>query len=473
MGPGDEQAAEERRRLGREYLARRNMEMSALKEKRGVSSPAAEEPPSSPTSFDSMVDGDGKLRLVDKQLPEVPPSEPEHEMKQLRQPVPVAEASSSSSNAGGWGWQLGAALANPFGDEYELDRSITPKPPVPPKISLESKPQPEQARPMVEPQQQEPETGHEELSYEEQMAIALSLSESETSKPSATVRQNSQEEPDDDMRAAIEASLRDMDGQQAAHAIAHAVPVTPRLIGNSKQPLVDLTPDPPISTPQDLPRGDWTSLFDHSVWSHEEKAADPPISVPPQAVDEDDLYTATPQLTRARLAVHDSEQAQPRAIVATKPYDPVHEAASAQQQQAPLEASFYSAQSRSTSPPTSHTMSNVPSPLVDISEDAVPAVVGHTATDHSQISSIMLASTSSSEAFASLPATSRGRTPPQHTASVAQSEMSDVEVIDVLEDSDVDMLSEEGDGVATPDSWTEVGSQDGESEVGHPEATML
>jgi hypothetical protein len=473
MGPGDEQAAEERRRLGREYLARRNMEMSALKEKRGVSSPAAEEPPSSPTSFDSMVDGDGKLRLVDKQLPEVPPSEPEHEMKQLRQPVPVAEASSSSSNAGGWGWQLGAALANPFGDEYELDRSITPKPPVPPKISLESKPQPEQARPMVEPQQQEPETGHEELSYEEQMAIALSLSESETSKPSATVRQNSQEEPDDDMRAAIEASLRDMDGQQAAHAIAHAVPVTPRLIGNSKQALVDLTPDPPISTPQDLPRGDWTSLFDHSVWSHEEKAADPPISVPPQAVDEDDLYTATPQLTRARLAVHDSEQAQPRAIVATKPYDPVHEAASAQQQQAPLEASFYSAQSRSTSPPTSHTMSNVPSPLVDISEDAVPAVVGHTATDHSQISSIMLASTSSSEAFASLPATSRGRTPPQHTASVAQSEMSDVEVIDVLEDSDVDMLSEEGDGVATPDSWTEVGSQDGESEVGHPEATML
>jgi hypothetical protein len=51
--------------------------------------------------------------------------------------------------------------------------------------------------------------------------------------------------------------------------------------------------------------------------------------------------------------------------------------------------------------------------------------------------------------------------------------MSDVEVIDVLEDSDVDMLSEEGDGVATPDSWTEVGSQDGESEVGHPEAPML
>lgn len=47
MGPGDEQAAEERRRLGREYLARRNMEMSALKQKRGVGSFAAEELPSS------------------------------------------------------------------------------------------------------------------------------------------------------------------------------------------------------------------------------------------------------------------------------------------------------------------------------------------------------------------------------------------------------------------------------------------
>ena len=480
MGPGDEQAAEERRRLGREYLARRNMEMSALQEKRGVSSPAAEEPPSSPTSFDSLVDREGKLRLDEKQLPEVPamePTGPVHEMQQLHQPVPVAEASSSSSNASGWGWQLGAALANPFGDEFELERSITPKPPVPPKISLESKPQPELIGQVAEVQQHEPETRHEDLTYEEQMAIALSLSESETSKPSATVRQNTQEEPDDDLRAAIEASLRDMDGQQAAHAIAHAAPVTPRLISNSKQPLVDLTPDPPISTPQDLPRGDWTSLFDHSVWSEEERAADPPVSVPPQAVEieEDDLYSATPQLTRARLAVHDSEQRQPQASVVTKPYDPVHEAANAQQQQAPLEASFYSAHSRTTSPPTSHTISYAPSQpqLVDISEDPVPVAAGQTASSRSHVSSIMLDSASSSEDFASLPAMSRGQTPPQHTASVARSEMSDVEVIDVLEDSDVDMLSEEGDGVATPDSWTEVGSQDGESEIGHTESARL
>lgn len=477
--------------------------MSALQEKRGVASPASEEPPSSPTSFDSMVDGQGKLRLGDKQLPTVPdaePTQPEHEMQQLRQPVPVAEASSSSSNSGGWGWQLGAALANPFGDEFELERSITPRPPVvPPKVALESKPQPEPVRPVPPPQQPEPETRQEELTYEEQMAIALSLSESETSKPSATVRQNNQDEADDDLLAAIEASLRDMDGQQAAHAIAHAAPITPRLMGNSKEPLVDLTPDPPISTPQDLPRGDWTSLFDHSVWSEEEKAADPPVSVPPQAVsrkictfgetvgprvlttdeeretvdeDEDDLYSVTPQLTRARLAVHNSEQGKPQASVVNKPYDPVHEAASTQQQQAPLEASFYSAHSRSTSPPTSHTMSSashVPQ-LIDISEAAIPAAVVRSPTVRSHASSVTFDSRSSTDAFASLPAISREQTPPQHISPSPRSEMSDIEVIDVLEDSDVDMLSEEGDGVATPDSWTEVGSQDGESEVGQVEA---
>lgn len=471
-GPSDDKAAEERRRLGREYLAKRNMEMSALLEKKGVRSPASEETPSSPTSFDSMVDREGKLRLEDSRLPEVPatePIQPQSEMQQLRQPVPVAEASNSSSNPGGWGWQLGAALANPFGDEFELERSITPKPPVPPKIQLDSKPRQESIQPVEPASQLEPETRHDDLTYEEQMAIALSLSESETSKPSATVRQNNQDEHDDDLRAAIEASLRDMDGQQAAHAIAHAAPVTPRLPAESTQPLVDLTPDPPISVPQDLSRGDWSSLFDHSVWSQEQRPADPPISVPSQAteVEEEDLYSATPQLTRARLAVHNSEQGSTQA--ATMPYDPVHEAASAQREQAHLDASFYSAHSRSTSPPTSHTLSSgSPLPtLVDVSENDVPAAE----TLPSHVSTDMSASTSSSEAFESLPAVSRGQTPPQNTLSAPRSEISDIEVIDVLEDSDLDLLSEEGDGVATPDSWTEVGSQDGESEAGHVEAT--
>jgi hypothetical protein len=477
-GPGDEEAAEERRRLGREYLARRNREMMELQEKRGISSPAAEEPPASPTSFDAMVDREGKLKASDMELPAVPDAEPEsekpaQEMRQLEQPEPVAPAPST----GGWGWQLGAALANPFGDEFELERSITPRPPVvPPKIKLETKPTPEVAQ-QVPQEQHDPETRHEELSYEEQMAIAMSLSEAETSMPSATVRQNNPEEPDADLRAAIEASLRDMDGQQAAHAIEHGAPVTPRLMAQSKQPLVDLTPDPPISTPQELPRGDWTSLFGHSVWSDEQKAADPPISVPPQAVDtdEDDLYSATPQLTRARLAVHDSSQGTSQASSSSRPYDPVHEAAFVQQQQqlqAPLEASFYSAHSQSNSQPTSPTMSDAPQ-LIDVSERRSPlAVVNHTPTVRSRASSVTLDSTSSSsEVFTSLPAISREQTPPRPASSAPRSEMSDVEVIDLSEDSDVDMLSEEGDGVATPDSWTEVGSQDGESEFGQVEAT--
>jgi len=475
-GPGDDDAAAERRRLGREYLAKRNREIMELQEKRGISSPAAEEPPASPTSFDAMVDREGKLKPSDMELPAVPdaePEEPTHEMQQLEQPASLAPAPVPAASNGGWGWQLGAALANPFGDEFELERSMTPRPPVPPKIKLETKPVPEvvQQAPRT---QQDPETRQEELSYEEQMAIAMSLSEAETSKPSATVRQNNTEDLDADLRAAIEASLRDMDGQQAAHAIAHAAPDTPRLVAQSTEPLVDLTSDPPISAPQELPRGDWTSLFDHSVWSEEEKAADPPVSVPPQAVDadEDDLYSATPQLTRARLAVHDSTQGNAQSGPSTRPYDPVHEAAYVQQQQqlqAPLEASFYSAHSRSTSPPTSHTLSDPPQ-LIDVSEGRALAVTNPTPTVRSRASSVMLNSTSSSEVFASLPAISREQTPPRQVASAPRSEMSDVEVIDVLEDSDVDLLSEEGDGIATPDSWTEVGSQDGESEVGQVEA---
>jgi len=199
--------------------------------------------------------------------------------------------------------------------------------------------------------------------------------------------------------------------------------------------------------------------------------------VPPQAVDidEDDLYSATPQLTRARLAVHDSSQGTSQASSSSRPYDPVHEAAFVQQQQqlqAPLEASFYSAHSQSNSPPTSHTMSDAPQ-LIDVSERRSPlAVVNHTPTVRSRASSVTLDSTSSSsEVFTSLSAISREQTPPRPASRAPRSEMSDVEVIDLSEDSDVDMLSEEGDGVATPDSWTEVGSQDGESEFGQVEAT--
>lgn len=470
-GPGDQEAVDERARLGREYLARRNQEMQELQRKRGVSSPASEEAPSSPTSFDALVDKEGRLRLGDKALPDVPvalSSPAESEMKQPTEPVPISESSTSAATSG---WQIGAAMANPFGDEFEMERSITPKPPVPPKIKLEEEPERTQASVQQQP---DPQARNEELSYEEQLAIALSLSESESSKPSATVRQGAQENPDADLRAAIEASLRDMDGQQAAHAVAHAAPVTPRMPVSQEQPLVDLTPDPPISTPQELPRGDWRSLFDHSVWTEDQKAADPPVSAPAQALDteEEDLYTATPQLTRARLAVHDSVQGSSNTSGATKPYDPVHEAASALRQQPPppMDASFYSAQSHST-PPASQTLASDSSPqVVDVSDAPSRSAADLTPTNRSRASSFTFSNASGSDAFASLPAVSRDQTPPRPSSSAQRSEMSEIEVIDVLEDSDVDMLSEEGDGIATPDSWTEVGSQDGESEIGQGEA---
>lgn len=473
-GPEDDEAAEERRRLGREYLARRNRDMLELQEKRGIiTSPTTEAPPMSPTSFDAMVDKEGKLRSSDAALPTPPQAEPEakpQEMSEVEMPIHVGETSSPSIAASGW--QMGAALANPFGDEFEMERSITPKPPVPPKIKLEKRPQP---TPEAVEEQQVPETRQEELSYEEQLAIALSLSESEGSKPSATVRRGTQQEYDDDLRAAIEASLRDMDGQQAAHAVANAAPDTPRIAPSQQQPLVDLTPDPPTSAPQDLPPGDWRSLFDHAVWTEEQKTADPPVSVPTPAVtaDEDDLYSVTPQLTRARLAVHDTAQGSSGSSSPKKPYDPVHEAASSQQQQQPqpLDASFYSAQSRSTSPPKSHTVSH--GSLIDVSEATPSVAEEQSAASRSRASSFAFSNASGSEAFASFPGTSREQTPSQQTASAARSEFSDVEVIDVVEDSDVDMLSEEGDGVATPDSWTEVGSQDGDSEISREDAPVL
>ena len=66
---------------------------------------------------------------------------------------------------------------------------------------------------------------------------------------------------------------------------------------------------------------------------------------------------------------------------------------------------------------------------------------------------------SDSETFASVSA------PRSRSQSRPRSEVSNVEVLDLEEDSDIDMMSQEGDGIATPDSWTEVGSRDGESEM--------
>ena len=51
---------------------------------------------------------------------------------------------------------------------------------------------------------------------------------------------------------------------------------------------------------------------------------------------------------------------------------------------------------------------------------------------------------------------------PELHVSRPESALSGAEFVDAVDDSDVDMMSEEGDGILTPDSWTEVGSRDGE-----------
>ncbi|KAK0943072.1 hypothetical protein LTR29_005452 [Friedmanniomyces endolithicus] len=467
-GPNDPDKAEERRRKGREYLARRNQQMMELQEKRKAAKNEGTATPSTPTSFDAIVDEEGKLKgteskdgtitLLDKELPSPPTIEPvpetvQEEMReverQLAQPLLVGESSSGLS-----GFHIGSTLANPFSDDFALDRSETPKPPVPAKVELHRETFETPAMPgsftaqVTEPQAEDPPVNRDELSFEEQLAIALSLSEADSSANGATVRQRRPEDQDAELKAAIEASLRDMDDQQAAHAIEHAEPVTPQPRPMQLEPLVDLTqPSPRIASASPEAHRDWNAVFDFQALPPQDSSAlrDPSVSE-----DSDELYRITPELTRARLASFDAQQHSPPLAIPGN--DLVHDTAESQpmslQPQPGMEASFYSAPSSA-------------SPLPDRSS-------GHSAADGAQRDVRSPAapgfeSESDTEEFASL-SRSASRAPSQ-----ARSEVSNIEVVDLEEDSDVDMLSEEGNGVFTPDSWTEVGSRDGESDAGDVE----
>ncbi|KAK5175150.1 uncharacterized protein LTR77_000287 [Saxophila tyrrhenica] len=461
-GPADPDEAEERRRKGREYLARRNQQMYEMNQRKQATTP--EQSPPSPTSFDSMVDNEGKLRLSEseKELPSPPTFDPvsdavKAEMRQVERSLeqPLLEGEASSSTAGASRWSFGSLLANPFGDEHALDRSETPKPPVPPKVALETPEDPPTSTlpGSFTPRQASPrpEQRGEELSYEEQLAIALSLSEEEAFRPASQSKGN---QDDPELRAAIEASLKEMRERQTTAAEPRAVADV-----ENSQPLVDLTPPSPTVRPQQpVPRGRWETIFDHQYSpSHEPLSL---ASQAPQQDEEDELYRVTPELTHARLATLNSQQiTPPHPTSSSMPYDPVREAASqaTNEQQAPLEASFYSAASSAPSPASTRTVDYEPTPqLVDISEETPEGA--RTPTSHSTFA-FQTDTESDSDTFASLSA------PASRAQSRPRSEMSEVEVIDVAEDSDVDMLSEEGDGVATPDSWTEVGSRDGDSEM--------
>ena len=456
-GPSDPDEAEERRRRGREYLARRNEQMYEMQQRRKGKA-KMEDPltPPSPTSFDAMVDDEGKLRLSDEEvqaLPDPPMSVPvlEDEKAEMRElePRPILAAEPSAPS---W-WQIGSRMANPFDDEnvMDMERSETPKPAVPPKIALddeEDRGMPGSFTPRPSSAQRaeaDLESSRANLSYEEQeqLAIAISLSEAEHKAIEDVRRRESQVDEDAELRAAIAASLKDQRSSAASASTPQA-------------PLIDITesaPSVPMHHP--IPRGHWETLFDQEYSPTRE-----PLSVPQNAgarpsVEEDELYRVTPQLTRARLASLDALSARlPTLPTLSHPYDPVREAAAAHQPQAAMEESFYSA----ASPARSQTLERETPQLVDTT---IP-----TSQQEPQTPSTLAFETdseASNDTFASISAPASRA--PFSAAPSTRHEESDVEVVDITNDadSDIDMLSE-ADGVRTPDSWTEVGSQDGESE---------
>ncbi|SMY28109.1 unnamed protein product [Zymoseptoria tritici ST99CH_1A5] len=445
-GPSDPDEAEERRRKGREYLAQRNQQMYELQQRRKAGRAEGDATPRS-SSFDSLVDSTGRLRTPDSEeekelpaLPSPPTNEPvseavRAEMKEVERNLsqPILNDAPSSS-----GWQLGSAFANPFGDEFEMERSITPKPPVPPKVALEHIPDPEISVPddiasivtedltSIEPRP-EPETiDHSNLSYEEQLAMALSLSEQESPAHAAS-RGNAEQEH---VQAAIAASLKDQESRPSAAV---------------SQPLVDLSPSTPTLSPQ---RSEWEKMFD-STHSNDHSRG-----LPAQSEASDELYRITPQLTRARLAEFEAHDQTFKAGPSQLPFDPVRDAARSKPQatQENMDASFYSAFDEVSPAPTVDRNS---AQLVDVSDAPQDGMKTPTTQDHS---SFGFQTDSDTETFASV------SQPASRAPSRPRSEISGIEVIDVAEDSDDDVLSEDG-GVTTPDSWSEVGSRDAESDA--------
>ncbi|KAI5194829.1 hypothetical protein E4T39_08497 [Aureobasidium subglaciale] len=403
--PQSPDEADERKRLGREYLAKRNQEMLDVKEKqkmRRSTSELLEKTPSSPT-FSQLVNVDGSLKTNEKdaqeesgyfnektlELPCVPTDEPKSLQGILVQAAILETA-----------FNTGSRYANPFGDEFEMSgtldsRSPTPKPPVPPKIAIEdvnnvrrlsvTQKEPSIIQiPVIDQEEEEEEEDDAELttanlSYEEQLVRAMSISLAESEEAARQARALEQEQRDMDFAAAVAASLADVAKTR------------------QKDELINLTPDPPIS-------------------------------VPASDFDADELYTLSPDMAIRHPAPIPSPMLIP-------PYDPVHEAAATV-----AAASVTSPFQQPQTPLAHHTPTTATFSSPELERDA--------------ISFSSASSTASTDDFASAP------------ASLAASEMSlvdfgDVESVDSGDES-------EADGVLTPGSWTDVGSDVGsEEDEGH------
>jgi hypothetical protein len=485
-GPTDPDALAERRRMGQAYLAQREQQMFEMQQRRSIASLEGSRVASRSASFDALVHQDGSLKtgtepVTTEQLPEQVRDAAREVERQLEMPI----AAGSSAAVASSGWQMGSAFANPFSDEYEMDRSMTPRPPaVPPKVAMSEAPDPEISVPRemtprpIAPTLAEEAEQDNDLTYEEQLAIALSISEQESNLASAAGHDAQGAAEDAAFHAAVAASLKEMARQQG---------------GYSEQPLIDLAssaqPVAPVPT-----RPFWNSAFRPDSSSqglpamgeriHNPGSAFPAFGLQQNNNDQpksrtlspsaetqasftsEDLYRVTPQLTQAHLA---------SLTAANPPYDAVGRTLAAASPPASDTASemFHSAPSLSQQlgeiyghhgplsrptndqPPASNAQifASV-SALTDLdAEDNAALAVDGTRTPQSTTHHSLgfhPVDISDTQSLAASVTLSR-ETP------VAPSVTSAPEVVEVEDITDIDMLSEEGDGVATPtDSWSQV-----------------
>ena len=187
----------ERRRLGREYLAKRNQEMlRRLSGRRSIpvdgpesdsvvneKTPVEENPLTTNTLFEHLVNEDGTLME--------------------KRPTATTQMA----------FEAGSRYGNPFGDEFEMSETLQmEKPPVPPKIALDKNPT--VATREVITRQEETEEDLSSLSFEEQLARAMSLSMGHKGG-NAHEQDNGSHQDDPDLAAAIYESLRDTDARDS------------------------------------------------------------------------------------------------------------------------------------------------------------------------------------------------------------------------------------------------------------------
>lgn len=343
-------------------------------------------------SFDSIVDQNGSLRHditpednMEKTL-ELP-SPPKDEPRSFGKKIAIEESMKPISS----GFDVGSRWANPFGDEFELEDTgyATPKaraPSVPPKIALDdpaiSVPdllhmnkgkQPESSVrhvPIDDPEEQEI---PDDMSYDEQLARALSLSLADEQKKRESIHM---EENDPDLAAAIAASLADkhahtqkyvqlkidakMEKMQDtlqqhmakfADTRSSVRPSQPKRVLQS----VDFSHQPPTSAPQpemthatprtptmDAPAqssfDDHDSMYSLSPEYKAARLARSSTAFQPHALGEalsalprdDDLDTASQDISDATRAaeLQDFELWSTSELAVPQQYDPVHEAAS-------------------------------------------------------------------------------------------------------------------------------------------------